>query len=232
MALPRRSALAAGTLLALAVAACSDEESSGSGSSTSRTPSTTSGTTPSASSTSTSADPTVDVTASPDPTQPADARDAGLADVDDGAEAISLAIPAVGLRTPLEAQGLRGGVVNPRPGQVIWFTGYERVRPGATGTSVLAGHVVSGGAPDRFAALEQLEVGDGVVLGYPSGTEVRFEVTSTDIVDKQELTSDPSVWGRNDDTRRIVLITCDDRLGFREDGHRTANFVAVAELPD
>ena len=93
-------------------------------------------------------------------------------------------------------------------------------------------HVVSGGAPDRFAALEQLEVGDGVVLGYPSGTEVRFEVTSTDIVDKQELTSDPSVWGRNDDTRRIVLITCDDRLGFREDGHRTANFVAVAELPD
>ena len=40
------------------------------------------------------------------------------------------------------------------------------------------------------------------------------------------------VWGRNDDTRRIVLITCDDRLGFREDGHRTANFVAVAELPD
>lgn len=56
-------------------------------------------------------------------------------------------------------------------------------------------------------------------------------MTSTDIIDKDELTTRKEVWGANKDTRRVVLVTCDDKLGFREDGHRTANFVAVAELP-
>lgn len=158
-------------------------------------------------------------------------RRAGLAAADGKDAATSLAVPAVGLSTQLEPQGLRGGKVNPAAGQVIWFTGYDRVRPGATGTTVIAGHVISGGGPDAFAALEQLSTGDGVVLTYPGGAQLRFEVTSTDIVDKDELTRSEDVWGDNTDTRRVVLVTCDDELGFRSDGHRRANFVAVAELP-
>ncbi|MGN7246149.1 class F sortase [Janibacter anophelis] len=145
--------------------------------------------------------------------------------------ATRMRIPAVGLSTQIEPQGLRGGKVNPAAGQVIWFTGYDRVRPGALGTTVVAGHVISGGEADSFAALEQLSKGDGVVLDYPGGEALRFEVTSTHIVDKDELTTSEEVWGDNDDTRRIVLVTCDDELGFRSDGHRKANFVAVAELP-
>ncbi|KRE35922.1 hypothetical protein ASG73_14695 [Janibacter sp. Soil728] len=158
-------------------------------------------------------------------------RAAGIAAADARTAASTLSIPAVGLSSTLDAQGLRGGKVNPAPGQVIWFTGYERVRPGATGTSVIAGHVISGGTADSFASLEQLTKGDGVLLRYPGGATLRFEVTSTEIVDKDELTTSKEVWGANTDDRRVVLVTCDDELGFRTDGHRKANFVAVAELP-
>ncbi len=178
------------------------------------------------------ADPSVAVTPRRDPTQPADARSAALADVDGGAQTATLQLPAIGLSTPLVPQGLRGGKVNPLPQQVIWFTGNERVVPGAVGTSVVAGHVSSSGGADQFAALDRLKKGDGVVLTYPSGTELRLEVTRTHVVDKEELRRDQDVWGANDDTRRVVLVTCDDVLGFREDGHRKANLVVVAELPE
>lgn len=243
MPLPRRpgSSLAV-TALVLALAACGSGGSttpggtspSSSGAETGPAASATTSsprTSASSSSSTNEPDPTVSVTSAKDSHQSAAARTAGLDAADARSPASSLSIPAVGLSTSLEAQGLRGGKVNPAPGQVIWFTGYDRVRPGAAGTSVIAGHVISGGQPDSFAALEQLTKGDGVLLSYPGGATLRFEVTSTDIVDKDELTTNAQVWGANTDTRRVVLVTCDDQLGFRTDGHRKANFVAVAELP-
>ncbi|WP_068264225.1 class F sortase [Janibacter limosus] len=250
MPLPRRTRhglVAASALIALALAGCGgsgdDTTTAGTSPSSSSTASTTtrgSGTSSpsssssddsSASATTNEPDPEVSVTPDTDPTQSSAERAAGIAAADAKDPATSLSIPSVGLSTTIEGQGLRGGKVNPAAGQVIWFTGYDRVRPGATGTTVIAGHVVSGGQADSFAALEQLAKGDGVVLTYPGGATLRFEVTSTDIVDKDELTTSAQVWGANDDTRRVVLVTCDDELGFRKDGHRTANFVAVAELP-
>lgn len=254
MPLPQRSrhGAAATLLLALVLAGCgsgdgittSDDPPSSStprtatstssttsaSSSSSRSASSSSGTSSSAS-TSNAPDPEVSVTAGKDAAQSSADTKAGIAAADTPDAATSLSIPAVGLSTKIAPQGLRDGKVNPAPGEVIWFTGYDRVRPGATGTSVIAGHVVSSGRPDSFAALEQLAKGDGIVLTYPSGAKLRFEVTSTDIIDKDELTTRKEVWGANKDTRRVVLVTCDDKLGFREDGHRTANFVAVAELP-
>lgn len=179
----------------------------------------------------TTPDPETSVTPSADPTQARADRSAGTTSADGSSAATSLSIPAVGLTTDLSPQGLRDGKVNPAPGQVIWFTGNGRARPGATGTSVIAGHVINRQGPDEFAALEQLETGDGVVLGYPGGEKLRLEVTSTDIVGKDELRTSADVWGSNSSTRRVVLITCDDQLGFRDDGHRKANFVAIAEVP-
>lgn len=244
---PSRRALAAGALLALAVTGCGaggdDPQASGTSPSSSAT-SSTKGATPTSSSTSATSssgtsstshapdpDPDVTVTPAADAPQTAAEAKAGRSAADASAPATTLSIPAVGLSTKIGPQGLRDGKVNPRAGEVIWFTGYDRVRPGATGTTVIAGHVISGGRADSFAALEQLSKGDGVVLSYPGGARLRFEVTSTDIVDKDELTTSQDVWGDNSDTRRIVLVTCDDELGFRTDGHRKANFVAVAELP-
>lgn len=179
-----------------------------------------------------SPDPEVEITAQPDEPQTRTERTAGIRAADADAAAVSLSVPSVGLSTTISPQGLRDGKVNPLAQQVIWFTGYDRVRPGATGTSVVAGHVVSGGGPDRFAPLEHVKKGDGVVLTYPGGEELRLEIVRTDIVAKTDLQTDQDVWGANDSTRRVVLVTCDDRLGFREDGHREANFVAVAEIAD
>lgn len=252
----RTAALAAAVVLPLALAACGGEDSpvssvssgsatgsgtetdTGSVTSSSSTGSATSGARdPRPSGTGSSAlgsntpDPEVSVTPAADDEQSAADRAAGTRAADGRASGNHLSIPAVGLSTSIAPQGLRGGKVNPAAGDVIWFTGHDRVRPGATGTTVIAGHVINQQGPDEFAALEQLEEGDGVVVGYPGGEELRFEVTSTSIVDKDELTRSADVWGDNSDTRRVVLVTCDDELGFREDGHRSANFVAVAELP-
>lgn len=179
-----------------------------------------------------SPDPEIDITAQPDEPQSAAERAAGIRAADQEAAAVSVSVPSVGLTTTISPQGLRDGKVNPLAQQVIWFTGYDRTRPGAPGTSVVAGHVVSGGGPDKFAPLEYVKEGDGVVLTYPGGEELRLEIVRTDIVAKTDLQTDQDVWGANDSTRRVVLVTCDDRLGFREDGHREANFVAVAEIAD
>ncbi len=246
------AALAAAVALPLVLAACGGAEEptptgSGSGSSGVRSdtsgasagdsPTGTSGTSRSgpatgeAGSSGSSPDPEVTVTPSEDETQSSADRASGTAAADGQQSATRLSIPAVGLSTSLKPQGLRDGKVDPKAGEVIWFTGYDRVRPGATGTSVIAGHVVNQDGPDEFAALEHLETGDGIVLGYPDGSSLRLEVTSTDIVDKDDLTTNQDVWGTNGEERRVVLVTCDDELGFREDGHRTANFVAVAEPP-
>lgn len=245
--MPRRTraaALSAAIALPLLLTACgggddpapsatSADGTSSSTSSTSSASGASAGSTSSAgtSSSSNSPDPHVTVTPSEDQTQSGAEQSSGTTAADAKQSATRLRIPAVGLSTPIKPQGLRDGKVNPDAGDVIWFTGYDRVRPGATGTSVIAGHVVNDDGPDEFAALEQLEAGDGIVLDYPGGDTLRLEVTSTDIVDKDELTTNQDVWGPNSDTRRVVLVTCDDELGFREDGHRTANFVAVAEIP-
>lgn len=201
------------------------------------TPSSAEGTTPSSPTTTgqtvtgePSPDPEVEVTRQPDDPQSPAERAAGLRAADAEASAVTLSVPSVGLTTSIEPQGLRDGKVNPLAQQVIWFTGYDRVRPGAEGTSVIAGHVVSRGGPDKFAPLEYVKKGDGVVLTYPTGETLRLEITRTDIVGKSDLQVDQDVWGANDSSRRVVLVTCDDRLGFREDGHREANFVAVAEI--
>ena len=242
---PRSRAAALGAAVALALTACGGDDGSTPTGGTSDGASSTSGGSDSAvsgasagsgsstgsGSSSNSSDPGVTVTPSADRTQSTADRASGTTAADGKESATRLSIPAVGLSTPLKPQGLRDGKVNPNAGEVIWFTGYDRVRPGATGTSVIAGHVVNNDGPDEFAALEQLKTGDGVVLTYPGGETLRLEVTSTDIVDKDELTTSQDVWGTNSDSRRVVLVTCDDELGFREDGHRKANFVAVAEPP-
>ncbi|MGA8047659.1 MAG: class F sortase, partial [Dermatophilaceae bacterium] len=140
-----------------------------------------------------------------------------------------LRIPGIDLEAELHSEGLRDGKVNPPAGSVMWFTGLDRVAPGEVGTSVIAGHVVAGGNPDRFAELAQVEVGDEVQVTTPDGEPATFTVVRAGVVDKDDLTTDQAVWGANTSVRRLALITCDDAFGFRDDGHRVANYVVIAE---
>ena len=141
-----------------------------------------------------------------------------------------IAVPAVDIRTALGPGGLSDeGTISPPAGQVMWFDGYGRVMPGLVGTSVVAGHVEADGRPDVFSRLPELRTGQRVRVGYRNGDVLDMKVVRTEVLDKGRLQHDPDVWGSNVSTRRVALITCDDALGFRSDGHRVANFVAIAE---
>lgn len=141
-----------------------------------------------------------------------------------------LAVPAAGVDAPVVPAGLSPeGTISPDRGQLVWYTGHGRVAPGELGTAVVAGHVAYEGEPDVFAALAQVGPGDEVVLTGEDGSEGRWTVTEVDVVGKTALQRDPRVWGDQREVPRLVLITCDDELGFRPDGHRAANLVVVAE---
>jgi LPXTG-site transpeptidase (sortase) family protein len=142
---------------------------------------------------------------------------------------LHLGVAAIGLTTALRSGGVSAsGTINPPAGQARWVRGFGRVQPGKVGTAVVAGHVVSSGDPDVFARLSSVRVGNKVVVRSGSVTRT-YVVTRTAVVKKSALTHDADVWGQNTSKRRIVLITCDDELGYRSDGHRVANYVVVAD---
>ncbi|EAP99161.1 putative membrane protein [Janibacter sp. HTCC2649] len=142
---------------------------------------------------------------------------------------LRLSVAAINLRTSLRSVGVdASGVISPPAGQARWVRGFGRVQPGKVGTAVIAGHVVSSGDPDVFSRLSSVRVGNEVVV--TSGSMSRtYVVTRAAVVKKSALTHDADVWGQNTSKRRIVLITCDDELGYRSDGHRVANYVVVAD---
>ncbi|WP_427815480.1 class F sortase [Janibacter sp. G1551] len=149
----------------------------------------------------------------------------------DASERVSFVeVPSVGIRITVAPGGLSAdGTISPPAGTAIWFTGYQRVLPGLVGTSVVAAHVEANGAPDLFARLPELREGAEVRIGYADGDVLELRVVRTRLADKVQIQRDADVWGANGSVRRVALITCDDALGQRADGHNVANFVAIAE---
>lgn len=131
---------------------------------------------------------------------------------------------------PVSPEGLTPqGTINPAQGELIWYPGSGRVVPGQVGTAVVAAHITYFGEPDVFHDLGEVTRGDVVTVGYGNGDEREFVVTRTQQVSKEGLQRMPEVWGTQDEAARIALITCDESLGHRSDGHSRANFVAIAE---
>ena len=142
---------------------------------------------------------------------------------------MSLSARSIGVKGSIRRIQARNGVVNPPSGRITWVSGYGRVRPGEVGTAVIAGHVVDGRRPDVFYRLQEIDRGDKVTVWDSDGKPVVYTVTATRVATKTSVSRDPVVWGGNRSVRRIALITCDDDQGYRADGHRVANFVAIAE---
>jgi LPXTG-site transpeptidase (sortase) family protein len=142
---------------------------------------------------------------------------------------LRIRIPEIGLDHVMQGKGVSSkGTIDPDPGTVMWFQGLQRVRPGAVGTAVIAGHVASGDNRDVFADLADVDVGDTVQIS-DDGASISYRVVRSSAVKKEEVTSDPAVWGSNVSRSRLAIITCDDAFGFRRDGHRRANYVVIAE---
>lgn len=142
---------------------------------------------------------------------------------------MSFSAPSIDVSGPLKRTSAVNGVVNPPSGVLAWITGYGRVRPGEVGTAVIAGHVVKGKRADVFYDLQQIDRGDKVTVYDSDGKPVVYTVTVTRVATKTAVSRDNGVWGKNGSVRRIALITCDDDDGYRADGHRVSNFVAIAE---
>ena len=144
---------------------------------------------------------------------------------------VLLSMPGIGIDHQLVPGGLsESGAIDPDQGEVIWYDGGGRAVPGAQGIAVIAAHVDYYGEPDVFADLAEVEVGQELSITQQDGDVLELTVVETKTMGKDELRTSDLVWGQENERRLVALVTCDDALGVRPDGHRVANFVALAEV--
>ena len=136
-------------------------------------------------------------------------------------------VAAIGLSEPLIDLGLDASGAMEVPvdaDDVGWFTGGGR--PGGRGPTVVAGHVDSASGPAVFARLDELVVGDEVVLTDVDGGVARYVVSEVVDVPKAEFPT-ARVFGAQP-TDELRLITCGGVFD-RGSGHYDQNRVAFAD---
>jgi hypothetical protein len=99
--------------------------------------------------------------------------------------------------------------------------------PGATGSSVLAGHVDWGGVEGVFFRLGEVDPGAVVTVGYAGGSARRFRVVSRRLVAKTLLPV-AEVFARSGPPT-LVLITCGG--SFDASVHHYRSNVVVTAVP-
>jgi sortase (surface protein transpeptidase) len=120
---------------------------------------------------------------------------------------VSLTIPAIGVQTSLVSLGLTatGALQVPSSTAVAgWYTGSPR--PGATGSSVIAGHIDSYAGPGVFFYLSHLVPGDRVYVRRADGTLAVFRVTAVRSYAKAQFPTQ-AVYGGTP-VPELRLITC------------------------
>lgn len=145
---------------------------------------------------------------------------------------VSLAIPAIGVRSDLLRLGLTadGALDTPPPGPTYNQAGWYRYSPtpGQLGPAVIAGHVDSAAqGPSVFFRLGALQTGDTVRITRADGSVAVFQV---DDVRRYHKTAFPSqlVYG-NTDHAALRLVTCGGPFD-RATGHYIDNIVVFASL--
>ena len=152
----------------------------------------------------------------------------GLSAAQTPAAPFELTIPAIGVRNSVVNLGLQpnGSLQVPlSTGVVGWYTGSPR--PGAVGSSVLAGHVDSKSGPGVFYWLSTLRAGDRVYVSRADGTMAVFSVTNVQTYPKDEFPT-AAVYGATPDPE-LRLITCGGTFDSAS-GHYLNNVVAYATL--
>ena len=141
---------------------------------------------------------------------------------------VELTIPAIGVHTSLVHLGLEpdGSLqVPPSTAAAGWYTGSPR--PGAVGSSVIAGHVDSISGPAVFYRLETLRPGERVDVGRADGTMAVFSITKVMTYAKDSFPT-AKVYGPAPDPE-LRLITCGGTFD-QTTGHYLSNVVAYASL--
>ncbi len=148
--------------------------------------------------------------AAAEPGSPAGERAAtGLATTPDRPTA--LAIPAIGVRSGLEAlrREPSGQLAVPRdPARAGWYV--DSAVPGEVGPAVIVGHIDSRDGPAVFARLAALRAGDTVVVRRSDGQTARFRITAVRRYAKARFPT-AQVYGPQP-TAALRLITCGGRF--------------------
>ena len=116
-------------------------------------------------------------------------------------------VPTAGIDAALTGVGLDAGgaLAVPADGATAgWYA--DGPAPGAPGPAVLTGHVDGGGAPAVFARLDDLRIGDPVLVDREDGTTLAFVVSRVDRVPKAAFPT-ASVYGPTSGPE-LRLITC------------------------
>lgn len=121
---------------------------------------------------------------------------------------VSVSIPSIGVERDLIDLGIAatGELEVPEDfADVGWFAGGGR--PGGPGPTVIAGHVDSRSGPAVFFRLDELEVGDAVVLQDTSGVVHEYRVTEIATAPKDEFPTAAVFGSTPDDVVRLITCT-------------------------
>lgn len=127
--------------------------------------------------------------------------------VDDRAVPTSISIEGIGVAAaPVIDVGVEenGDMEIPGADSVGWYR--FNPTPGESGSSVLAAHISYNGEPGVFRYLDDVELGERVVVTFDDGSESEFEIVELAQYDKQELPDD-RVFAKDGDPV-LTLITC------------------------
>lgn len=165
----------------------------------------------------------------PEPILPVPAgRDRGMARI----EPVSVAVPGIGVESPLLHLGLNadGTLEVPSPAEskiAGWYA--LGPAPGETGPAVIVGHVDGGGEPGVFYRLAGLGVGEEILIRRKDGSLLRFVVDRTREVAKARFPT-AEVYGRTD-RAELRLITCGGAFD-RAAGSYLKNVIVFAHQQD
>ena len=126
---------------------------------------------------------------------------------DDRAVPTSISIEGIGVTgAPVNDVGVEenGDMEIPGADNVGWYR--FNPTPGEPGSSVLAAHISYNGEPGVFRYLDDVEIGERVVVTFDDGTSTEFEIIELAQYDKQELPDD-RVFAKDGDPV-LTLITC------------------------
>ena len=141
---------------------------------------------------------------------------------------VSLSIPAIGVQTHLIRLGQQqdGSVEVPRdPAEAGWF--HLGPPPGASGSSVILGHLDSLTGPAVFYRLNELRPGDRIAVLLDDGTTARFRVHSIETYANADFPAQ-KVYGRQGRSQ-LNLVTCGGAYDSSRGGYQ-ANVVVNARL--
>ena len=143
---------------------------------------------------------------------------------------LALAIPAIGVRSPLLHLGQtpQGSLEVPAPGPHYNHAGWYRYSPtpGSLGPAIIVGHLDSAQAPSVFYRLGDLRPHDTVLITRTDGSVATFVVDAVRRYPKERFPTQ-IVYGDTDHAA-LRLITCGGALD--DSGHYLDNIVVLASL--